>query len=393
MLGETGTGEDLLGPAKLTPTELRDATSAAAGRPVTAATASVAPIAYDWGSPATAGLWRVDVRDDAGELQPVYTFFVKLLRNTRLWPGLAMMPTELRAEFVDFYPWRSDLDMHDCGIGAVLPAGLRQPALHHVGRPDADHVALWWEFIDQRSGPWQLADYHRAAFLLGQLAARRREGAAVNDALPPVARNHGSSLRYYTERRIKHGVLPALRDGHLWHHPVVAAALSQVSDPGLPAAMLALGERLPRILDLLERLPRTFAHGDASPQNLLLPAAEPGTIVVIDWGFGSLLPVGFDLGQLLAGLAHAGETDPADLAGIDAVILPGYIDGLASEGYDADPQTVRTGYVGGMAARSALATLPVELLSGPPDPAVTELFVRRLRLARVLVDMAAGLPV
>lgn len=58
-----------------------------------------------------------------------------------------------------------------------------------------------------------------------------------------------------------------------------------------------------------DRLPQTYAHGDASPQNLLLAANEPGTVIVIDWGFGSLVPIGFDLGQLVVGLAHAGKSD------------------------------------------------------------------------------------
>ena len=83
---------------------------------------------------------------------------------------------------------------------------------------------------------------------------------------------------------------------------------------------------------LLDGLPQTYAHGDASPQNLLLPAGEPATIAVIDWGFGSLLPVGFDLGQLLVGLAHAGQARPSDLAGIDAAIFPAYLDGLRADG-------------------------------------------------------------
>lgn len=99
----------------------------------------------------------------------------------------------------------------------------------------------------------------------------------------------------------------------------------------------ALGARLPQVLDMLDDLPQTYAHGDASPQNLLLPAGEPGTIVVIDWGFGTLLPVGFDLGQLLVGLAHAGQTDPAAIPAIDAEIFPAYLAGLAAEDCKAGP--------------------------------------------------------
>jgi hypothetical protein len=60
----------------------------------------------------------------------------------------------------------------------------------------------------------------------------------------------------------------------IWCHPVVAAALRRAADPSLRADLVALGERLPKFLDQLEALPLTYAHGDASPQNLLLPAGE-----------------------------------------------------------------------------------------------------------------------
>jgi hypothetical protein len=384
---------DLPGEAALPTAELAAVASAASGHDVSDPVACAAPVAYDWGSPATAGLWRVDVREGSPDGQVACSFFVKLLRDIRLWPGLASIPAALRADFTEFYPWRYELDMYECGIGSVLPDGMRTPVLHHVKYADADHIALWWEFIIQRRGQWARPDYERAAYLLGRLAARRREGAPVNEKLPARAhdQSRGSSLRRYTETRVLLGLLPALRAGAVWGHPVVAEALSRTRDPGLPAAMLALGERLPKLIDVLEGLPQTHAHGDASPQNLLLPADEPGTIAAIDWGFGDLLPVGFDLGQLLAGLAHAGETDPADLAGIDAVIFPSYLEGLAAEGYDVAPQDVRTGYIGGLAARSALCTLPLEMLgSATPDQEETvALFADRLRLARVLVDMAA----
>ena len=351
------------------------------------------PLAHDPGSPSTAGVWRVPVT--SGETTATAcTFFVKLVRDTRLWPFLERLPDDAaRATFVAYYPWHYELDIHQAGIGAVLPDGLRTPALHHVTRPDDSHMGLWYEYIEQRPGDWTLADYRLAARLLGQLAARRRDGAAVNEALPAIAREHGSALRFYTELRVLAGMVPALQAGRVWEHPVLREALRQADDPELPADMRALGECLPRLLDLLDKLPKTYAHGDASPQNLLLPAGEPGTIALIDWGFGTLLPVGFDLGQLLVGLAHATDSDLSLLPAIDAEIFPGYLDGLDREGYHADPAQVRAGYLGSLAARSALCAMPVELLasgpaSGPASAAVTALFTRRLRLTRLMLDLA-----
>jgi len=396
-------GDEPFGLASLPPVALAEVTGAAVGRAVRAASALATAIPYDYsGSPATAGLWRVEVSgryagaagQDDGAPGPVrYAYFVKLLRHPRRWPGLAYLPDQAtRDEFVNFFPWRFELDMYECGIAAVLPEGMRVPQLHHVKRADEDHLALWLECIPERDAPWDLGDYRHAAFLLGRLAARRREGAEVNRLLPAMPSDVpliGSVLRYFTDRRVLRGVLPALREGRIWDHPVASAALAQAGDAALPADMLALAGRLPGLLDQLDRLPQTYAHGDASPQNLLLPASEPGTLVVIDWGFGSLLPIGFDLGQLLVGLAHAGKSGPASLPAIDAAIFPAYLDGLAAEDYPAVPSQVRLGYLGGLAARSALSALPLELLSRPPDRQAQAEFLARLRLTRTMIDLTA----
>src|SRR5215475_6459148 len=397
-------GDDQFSLAALPMAELAGLANAKGCGPVPAAGMTVTPIDYDRGSPATAGLWHIGLRQLRGADVSCTSFFVKLLRHPRLWPGLSALPDEeSRASFVEYFPWRFELDMYESDIAEALPPGLRMPVLHTVKYVDQDHIALWFEYIEQCPGRWQLADYRRAAYLLGRLAARRRDGAAVNARLPGICRVGlpGESLRFYFRKRVTEATLPALLDPGLWRHRAVETALRRVGESGLPDDMRALAERLPVILDVLAALPQTHAHGDASPQNLLRPADEPGTFVVIDWGFGDLLPIGFDLGQLLVGLAHTGETDPNELAAIDAAIMPGYLGGLADEDYDIDPRLVRTGYLGGLAVRSALCALPLERLSEPgqtgqpgqPDePGQTDeelaLFATRMRLTRVMIDLA-----
>ena len=65
------------------------------------------------------------------------------------------------------------------------------------------------------------------------------------------------------------------------------------------------------MLDALEALPQCYQHGDASPQNLLVPKGKPDEFVVIDWGFDCPQAVGFDLGQLLIGDGQAANTAAA----------------------------------------------------------------------------------
>jgi hypothetical protein len=55
---------------------------------------------------------------------------------------------------------------------------------------------------------------------------------------------------------------------------------------------------------------------------------------------------------------------------------------------------VRAGYLGGLAVRSALITLPLGLLAGstPATSEAVDKFVHGLKLARALLDLVAGLP-
>ncbi len=74
-------------------------------------------------------------------------------------------------------------------------------------------------------------------------------------------------------------------------------------------------------------------HGDASPQNLLVPADAPDTFVVIDISFRAPHALGFDLGQLLVGLVHSSEVPAELMPAIADRIVPSYIAGLRRGGY------------------------------------------------------------
>lgn len=379
----------------LPPDLLVSVVSEAVGGTLAEVETTVSAFPYNWGAASTAGLWRVDASGRTSDGNASYAFFVKLLRHPRLWPFLFLVPEGApRERFVNSMPWRLELEMLECGIAEVLPPGLRAPRLHAVRRYDDEHVALWYEYVENRSGSWSAHDYARTAFLLGRLAARRRAGAAVNEGLPAAFRVHPRDgvLRYYVEHRILKGIVPALRDGGIWRHPVLARAMAERRDPALPRDLLTLADRLPALLDLLEKLPQTFAHGDASPQNMLIPHDDEESRVVIDWGFPTSMPVGFDLGQLLVGLVNDGLCRVDLLPAIFDAILSAYLDGLAEERYEVEPEVVRTGFVGAAVVRTALVALPFELLDQPSAEEHHDLFVNQLELSRYLVDLATTLP-
>ena len=145
---------------------------------------------------------------------------------------------------------------------------------------------------------------------------------------------------------------------------------------------------LPGVLDRLDALPQTYQHGDASPQNFLVPKDQQDEFVVIDWGFDCPQAIGFDLGQLLVGLAHAGELTAEELPTIHTVILKGFLEGVAAEGMTVTAEEVRYGYLGSLMARAAFTALPLEQLGKQAECGI-ELFEERVRLTRALVDLVS----
>jgi hypothetical protein len=135
-------------------------------------------------------------------------------------------------------------------------------------------------------------------------------------------------------------------------------------------------------------LPQTYQHGDASPQNLLVPKDKQDEFVVIDWGFDCPQAIGFDLGQLLVGLAHAGEVTAEELPTIHTVILRGFLDGVAAEGMTVTEDEVLYGYLGSLLVRATFTALPLEQL-GKQTECGLDLFEERVRLTRALVDLVS----
>jgi hypothetical protein len=140
--------------------------------------------------------------------------------------------------------------------------------------------------------------------------------------------------------------------------------------------------------------PNAAVHGDASPQNLLVPSGAPDTFVAIDWSLMGPVAVGYDLGQLLIGLAHAGRLDVDQLTAVHEAVLPAYAAGLADEGMPVDLDVVRFGFHGALVVRSAFSALVFSGAAppGPPTPDRAATVARRVRLTRHLVDLGLALP-
>ena len=345
----------------------------------------VETVPYEIGTPFTEGLFRVRGIASDGEWVGPWSLFVKLVRSWRHWPMLHVMPEHIREAMLQHPGWRKEPDIYGSDLSATLPAGLAMPRVLRVHDLGDERVALWLEDVAASDARWDLARFRHAARLLGQLAARM----TAEDALPEtIARDTSEMVHDFYESRLAAYAFPLLQSDATWSHPAVAG----VVDEHLRSDLLELAERLPAMIARLDRLPHAVIHGDACPQNLLIPAqADANGFVVIDWGMACSAPVGYELAQLLIGLAHSGELTVEELPAVHDAILDAYIDGLADEGHAVNPSDVRYGFDAGLVLRSAFTALPLEQLAGPDSDALAALIAQRVRLTRYLVDLGLTL--
>ncbi len=320
---------------------------------------------YSIGSPATAGLFRL--HGDG------WSWFCKVLQHLRHWPGLALMPPDMAQHFAAFYPWRSELELWDDAYASRLPEGFRTPALHGLVDLGDDRIAVWMEDVTLAPTSWELELFERAARLLGRWNARCADPGLI------AANGHeaGYALKMYAEQAVPvRGLLP-LEDDTLWSHPWLA------DHAALREQLRRLGRDIPAMLARLDGYVQTIPHGDASPQNLLVPADEPDTFVVIDVSFRTPHALGFDLGQLLVGLTHAGEVPASMLPEIAAVILPSYLAGLAEEGITGQDDEVRDAFTTSVLVRSGFDGFLFDLI-GSEHLDDRYAFDERVEMARFL---------
>jgi Phosphotransferase enzyme family len=348
----------------------------------------VDPVSYAVGSWATASLRRVRGLAVTGAGSVPWSVFVKTLHSSR---GI-QLPDELpalqrervRAMAASDRTWRHEADFYRADLDDVLPRGMRLPARYLIEEQGEDRIVEWLEDVAIAGLRWDHARFDRAAQLLGRLAVRLTQA----DRMPAsITSTRGEVLRLQLMER-ELFFLPTLAGAAIWAHPLIEAA----GDPGLRADLHRLAERAPAILEALDGLPHTFMHGDASPQNLLVPAADPDSFVAIDWSLIGPVAVGYDLSQLLVGLAHAGQLDVDVLPALHDTVLPAYTRGLADEGMPVDEAVVRFGFHAALVVRSAFSALPLAHLTGSTARADAALIARRVRLTRYLVDLGLALP-
>jgi hypothetical protein len=339
----------------------------------------VEPVDHRIVSPGTAGLYRVSGSAADGDERLGWSLFVKVLQSARHWPAFDLLPADLREWMQTSMAWDYEVDVYWSALRHSMPGGLRLPRLYRVYDAGDQRLAMWMEDVRIADVEWDPPRFRRAATLLGRLDARM----TVEDLLPSSAsRVPGELLRKATRGYVETLAVPALLDDAVWRHPLVDR-----QDPALRGDLEKLAARIPGLVDGLDRLPQAMMHGDACPQNLLVPADGPDGFVPVDWSSGGLVAVGYDIAQLVVGHAHTGRLGPLQLPMLTDLVIDAYAGGLAWEGMPVETEDVRHGVEATLVLRSAFMSLPLDRLGEEPTRELATHVADRIRLTRYLVDL------
>lgn len=306
-----------------------------------------------------------------------WSVVAKALRPASESPLWDSIPDEFRPDVLRNLDWHGEPRLYELGLDAHLPEGLRTPEIYLIDRRD-DSITIWMEDIADHSD-WSPARYRRTAVALGRMSGRWPEAVATTDL--GLRRRNLHNLFF---GKITNLDLRILADDAFWESPPI----SDLTDLDLRADLFELAERMPGLLDRAETLPHGMAHGDAAPANLLEPG--DGTIVAIDWSYGSCGPVGCDLSQLVAGRYDCGEASPTELESVVPEIVEGFCEGLAAEGSEVTRSQVEAAFAIHLGVRTVFSLLIIEAQGGLPADEVRRLVGPRAALARAGLDLCAA---
>lgn len=238
--------------------------------------------------------------------------------------------------------WKREALLYGSGALDDLP-GIRAPRCYGADDLPDGGIRLWLEHVNEegdRAWPlerWALAGRHLGRFNGAYLAGR---------PLPKAPWLNSVGLREWVARHER--LLPRIEAAAL------DPRLKQWWPPTEVAALLRFWADRERFIAGLERLPRSFSHGDAIRRNLMSsrgPADEIET-VAIDWEWGGYRALGEESGQMLSVAAAFHQLAPAQLPELDAKLFPAYIQGLRDAGATFDERQVRFAYTAHAALRN-----------------------------------------
>jgi hypothetical protein len=279
------------------------------------------PVAWTAVAWTTAGIFRI-----AGTLREAAV--------TRPWSVILKIVVHsgpATADPSDRLYWRREADAYESGLFARAEGAIA-PLCGGVVPRDDGSVWLWLEDVVEARTQWTLDDYARLARGLGIFDGAFKR-APIGDR-PWLTRRFLPGWVEMLEPRTR----KAITSPATWELPVVKLGFPVP----LTERIVEVCDRMPRLLAAFDSLPVSLAHNDSWRTNSLLPS--DGRVVLIDWAWVGLSPLGVDLGMLTCATHFFFSADPEDLSAFDATVFGAYLDGLRAAGWRGDPREIRFVY-------------------------------------------------
>ncbi len=301
----------------------------------------------------TGGVHRVSGDD--------FSLVVKVVRNGRDGDSGALWVSGADPAHRNY--WKREWLAFASGLLDALPGELRAPRTYLTTEPAEDEAWIWMEDVEGRSGAgWVVDDYDSVAFDLGTTQAAFASGRVGLPRQPWLSRRW---LRGWVETLGT--MMGVLDDPAVWDEPALAAL-----DPLRPR-LRELWAAREELLTIVESAPQTVVHLDFWPTNLI--AADDGTTVAVDWSQVGIGAVGQDLDQLILDPVWMRVLPDLPLELLEAHVLPGYLSGLRTSGFDVATTDLRRWY--GAAASVHYAPMLAMAAQIAQDETATEAQERR----------------
>jgi hypothetical protein len=319
------------------------------------------PLAYDYTSPISGGIYRVAGTANDGERRVLWSLVLKVVRSAAgvTMPNGDVVPRDLPDGPSFFGYWKREPLAYGAGLLENLPGGMVVPRRYGLTERTDGTIWLWLEDVaDGQQTRWTPERCILAARTLG-----RFNGAYMSGRPLPVhpCLDRGW-LRSWLGVRCT-GMIDEIRRADAWEHPLVRGAFPQ---PVLDRVLRLWADR-EVFLDGLDRLPHTFCHRDAFRSNLLLCRDGDGQerIVAIDWAYAGIGPVGEEIAPLIVAAPVGGGAELAPWI-VEAPVFNSYLQGLSEAGWHGEAWSVRFGFAASAALRYTFMTV-AEMLSDVSD--------------------------
>ena len=218
--------------------------------------------------------------------------------------------------------WRREADVYQSDLPGRL--GMRAPTL--LGSFErGDDVVLWLDAVTGTTGIASTVDsLGVAANALG-----RAQGPA--DLPDDDFLSRGFVAEYAAS---KPAPISLLYEDAAWEHPLI----EQCWPASIRSDFQAMYEGRSKLHDLLLDLPRTVAHLDVWPNNIIGTADGP---VFLDWAFCGDGAVGEDIGNLIPDAVLDLLIPSEDLPELERVVFDAYVGGLRDVGWTGADTDVR----------------------------------------------------